>query len=135
MVHPKRTKYRKYQKGKINGIKNNTNKLQFGKYGIKALSSGRLTASTLEAVRRVITRKCKRNGQMWMRVFPDIVVTQKSAETRMGKGKGSPTYWVCKVKSGQILFELDGISFVQAKQAFLLASYKIPLSTKFVSLH
>jgi large subunit ribosomal protein L16 len=134
MLQPKRTKFRKYQKGKIKGIKPNTTELKFGHYGLKALETGRINARTLEAVRRVLTRKFKRTGQIWVRIFPDISVSSKPAEVRMGKGKGSPEYWVCRIQKGQILFEMDGISYQLAQQAALLAYYKLPLKTKFISL-
>lgn len=134
MLQPKRTKYRKYQKGKIRGIKPNTTELKFGRYGLKALETGRITARTLEAVRRVLTRKFKRTGQIWIRIFPDISVSSKPAEVRMGKGKGSPEYWVCRIQKGQILFEMDGVSSQLAQQAAILAYYKLPLKTKFISL-
>ena len=132
MLHPKRTKFRKFQKGKMPGINSNTTQLVFGQYGLKALESGRIPSKTLEAVRRVLTRKFKRMGQIWIRIFPDIAVSTKPAEVRMGKGKGSPSYWVCRIQKGQILFEMDGISSQLAQQAFLLAYYKLPLKTKFI---
>jgi large subunit ribosomal protein L16 len=133
MLQPKRTKFRKFQKGRIGGILSNTTQLEFGEFGLKALESGRIPARTIEAVRRIITRKFKRMGQIWIRVFPDISVSEKPAEVRMGKGKGSPSFWICRVKKGQILFEMDGISYQLAKQAALLAYYKLPLPTKFIS--
>src|SRR5689334_18497226 len=102
MLQPKRTKFRKFQKGRIGGQLDNTTDLQFGQFGIKALESGRISAKTIEAVRRVITRKFKRTGQIWIRVFPDIGVSCKPAEVRMGKGKGSPSFWICRIKKGQI---------------------------------
>ena len=132
MLQPKRTKYRKFQKGRVKGLLSNITHLEFGHFGIKALESGRLPAKTLEAVRRIITRKFKRMGQIWIRVFPDISVSAKPAEVRMGKGKGSPNFWICRVKKGQILFEMDGISSQLAKQAASLAYYKLPLKTKFI---
>ncbi len=132
MLSPKRTKYRKYRKGRITGIKSNINQLQFGKYALKSLEAGQIPAKTLEAVRRVLTRKFKRTGKIWITIFPDIPVTTKPAEVRMGKGKGSLSFWVCKVQAGQILFEMDGIPFQLAKQAALLAYYKLPVKTKFV---
>ena len=132
MLQPKRTKYRKFQKGRVKGLLSNITHLEFGHFGIKALESGRLPAKTLEAVRRIITRKFKRMGQIWIRVFPDISVSAKPAEVRMGKGKGSPNFWICRIKKGQILFEMDGISSQLAKQAALLAYYKLPLKTKFI---
>ena len=133
MLSPKRTKYRKYQKGRIQGIKPNQTKLHFGSYGLKVVESGRIPARTLEAVRRVFTRKFRRTGKIWIRVFPDLVVSAKPAEVRMGKGKGSPSFWVCRVQKGQILFEMDGIPYPLAFQAAQLAYYKLPLQTKFVT--
>jgi large subunit ribosomal protein L16 len=133
MLQPKRTKFRRYQKGKIKGIKPNTTRLAFGQYGLKALESGRIPSKTLEAVRRVLTRKFKRMGQIWIRIFPDIAVSSKPAEVRMGKGKGAPSFWVCRIKQGQILFEMDGIPLQLAQQAATLAYYKLPLKTKFIS--
>ena len=134
MLSPKRTKFRKYQKGKIGGITSNNTELKFGKYGLKSLESARIPARTIEAVRRVMTRKFKRSGQIWIRIFPDIPVTAKPAEVRMGKGKGSPNYWICRVKSGQILFEMDGIPFQLAKQAAALAYHKLPVKVLFISI-
>jgi large subunit ribosomal protein L16 len=133
MLQPKRTKFRKFQKGRVKGIVSNTTQLEFGQFGLKVLEPGRIPARTLEAVRRVITRKFKRTGQIWIRVFPDISVSSKPAEVRMGKGKGSPSFWICRVKKGQILFEMDGISSQLAKQAAILAYYKLPVKTKFIS--
>lgn len=133
MLQPKRTKYRKFQKGRVKGILSNTVHLEFGQFGLKALEPGRIAAKTLEAVRRIMTRKFKRMGQIWIRVFPDISITSKPAEVRMGKGKGSPSFWVCRVKKGQILFEIDGVSPQLAKQASRLAYYKLPLKTKFIT--
>nr|YP_006280955.1 ribosomal protein L16 [Helicosporidium sp. ex Simulium jonesi]ACT36181.1 ribosomal protein L16 [Helicosporidium sp. ex Simulium jonesi] len=135
MLQPKRTKYRKYQKGRIGGIRSNTDHLQFGEFGIKALDTVRIPAKTIEALRRVITRKLKRTGQIWVRIFPDIVVTAKPSEVRMGKGKGAPSYWVCRVQKGQILFELNGIPLSLAQQAAKLVSYKLPIPTKFISYY
>lgn len=134
MLQPKRTKYRKYQKGETGGKVSNTSSLSFGKFGIKSLSSGRLSAQVIEAARRTMTRKLRRNGKIWIRVFPDIPVTEKPAEVRMGKGKGNISYWVCRIKAGQILFELDGISFDMAKQATFLAAQKIPFPTEFLKI-
>lgn len=133
MLQPKRTKFRKFQKGRIGGVLSNTTHLEFGHFGLKALEPGRIPARTLEAVRRVITRKFKRLGQIWVRVFPDIGVSSKPAEVRMGKGKGAPCHWICRVKKGQILFEMDGVSSQLARQASLLADYKLPLKTKFIT--
>lgn len=133
MLQPKRTKFRKFQKGRVRGILSNTTQLEFGQFGLKALEPGRIPARTLEAVRRIITRRFKRMGQIWIRVFPDIPVSSKPAEVRMGKGKGSPSFWVCRVKKGQILFEMDGISHQLAKQAAKGAYYKLPIKTKFLA--
>ena len=133
MLSPKRTKYRKQQKGRVGGIKPNNTQLQFGRYGLKSLGSGRITSQTIEAVRRAITRQFKRSGQVWIRVYPDIPVTSKPSEVRMGKGKGAPSYWVCRIQSGQILYEMDGVSQTLAKQAALLAFHKLPFKTAFVS--
>lgn len=133
MLCPKRTKFRKYQKGRIKGIKPNTTQLVFGKYGIKSLETGLIPSRTLEAVRRVLTRKFKRTGQIWIRIFPDIAVSSKPAEVRMGKGKGAPSYWVCRIQKGQLLFEMDGIPVQLARQAADLAYYKLPFKTKFIS--
>jgi large subunit ribosomal protein L16 len=132
MLQPKRTKFRKFQKGRAQGISNNTTQLQFGRFGLKALESGRIPAKTIEAIRRIITRKFKRTGQIWIRIFPDISVTSKPAEVRMGKGKGSPTFWMCRVKRGQILFEMDGIDSKLAQQACFLAYYKLAFKTQFI---
>jgi large subunit ribosomal protein L16 len=132
MLQPKRTKHRKFQKGSIGGKVSNTLSLSFGKFGMKSLVAGRLSSQMIEAARRSMTRKFKRNGQIWIRVFPDIGVSEKPAEVRMGKGKGNPSFWVCRVKIGQILFEFEGISLELAKQAAFLAAQKIPLRTQFV---
>lgn len=133
MLQPKRTKFRRYQKGRIGGIRPNTEHLRFGQFGIKTLEAARIPSKTIEAVRRVITRKFKRTGEVWIRIFPDIAVSAKPAEVRMGKGKGAPSYWVCRVQKGQILFEMDGISLPLAQQAARLANYKLPVPTKFIS--
>lgn len=132
MLTPKRTNYRKYQKGTIGGIQSNTTILKFGKYGLKSLEAARIPARTIEAVRRVMTRKFKRSGQIWIRIFPDIPVTAKPAEVRMGKGKGVTSFWICRVKRGQILFEMDKIPYPLAKQAAMLAFHKLPVKTKFI---
>ena len=133
MLSQKRKKFRKYEKGRTKGIKGNQTSLQFGKYGLKSLESGRVSARTIEAVRRVMTRKFKRVGQIWIRVFPDLPITNKPAEVRMGKGKGSVSYWVCSVQSGQILYEMDGIPLTLAKTGSALAYQKLPLKTEFLS--
>ena len=134
MLSPKRTKYRKHQKGSRKGVQSNDTELRFGRYGLKSLESGRIHAKTIEAVRRAITRKLKRSGQVWIRIFPDLVVTRKPAEVRMGKGKGSPSFWVCRVQPGQILYEMDGIPAPLARQAANLAYQKLPVKTTFVEV-
>jgi large subunit ribosomal protein L16 len=131
MYPPKRTKYRKQQKGRAQSVESNQSDASFGKYAIRALKSGRLRLNTIEAVRRVITRKLKRSGQVWIRVYPDISVSAKPLEVRMGKGKGAPSYWMCRIKAGQLLYEIDGVSHILAKQAFLLAASKLPFTVRF----
>jgi len=133
MLSPKRTKFRKFQKGRVKKISDNLTTLKFGSYGIKVLESGRLSARVIEAVRRTMTRKFKRSGQIWIRVFPDIAVSKKPAEVRMGKGKGAPSFWISRITAGQFLFEMEGISFSAAKQAYQLAASKLPFKTQFVS--
>lgn len=133
MLSPKRTKFRKYQKGGVGGTKSNMTTLKFGKYGLKSLQSGKITAKTIEAVRRAITRKFKKSGKVWIKIFPDIPVTQKPLEVRMGKGKGAPSFWICRIQAGQVLFEMDGISLQLAKQAANLADHKLPIKTELVS--
>lgn len=132
MVIPKRTKFRKYQKGGKKGFQSNMMELQFGQYGLKALHDGQIHAKTIEAVRRVMTRKFKRTGKIWIRILPDIIVTAKSAQVRMGKGKGSPSHWICRIQPGEILYEMDGVSFSLAKQAADLAYHKLPIKTAFL---
>lgn len=134
MYQPKRTKFRKFQKGRATGVVSNMDTLKFGKFGIKTLQAARIRSQTIEAIRRIITRKLKRTGVVWIRVFPDISVSSKPAEVRMGKGKGSPDFWACRVKKGQILFEIDGVSSAMALQAVKSAKYKLPVLTKYVSL-
>ena len=136
MLIPKKTKYRKHQKqkGSRRGGQANTIGLKFGRYGLKTLDHGQIHTKTIEAVRRTITRKLKRSGQVWTRVFPDHVITAKPAEVRMGKGKGSPSYWVCRVKPGQLLYEIDGVTPSLAMQAMQLAHYKLPIKTAFVKV-
>ncbi len=134
MLAPKRTKFRKYQKGCIGGIKSNTTQLHFGKYGLKALESGRITAKNIEAIRRAMTRKFKRGGKIWIRIFPDIPVSEKPLEVRMGKGKGTPSFWIYRIKAGEILFEMDGVSLQLAKQAATLACSKLGIKNEFVTL-
>ena len=134
MLQPKRTKFRKAHKGRIHGLAKGGTKLNFGSYGLKAIKPERVTARQIEASRRAITRFLKRAGRLWIRVFPDVPVTAKPAEVRMGKGKGSIDRWVCRVKPGTIMFEVDGVDKHLAKKAFELASAKLPVKTTFVSL-
>ena len=133
MLSPKRTKFRKQHKGRIHGAAKGGTALNFGAFGLKAQSPARVTARQIEAARRAITRHIRRQGRVWIRVFPDVPVSTKPAEVRMGKGKGSPEYWVCRVKPGRIMFELDGVPHDLAKRAFELAAAKLPLQTRFVS--
>ncbi|AWK86601.1 50S ribosomal protein L16 [Azospirillum thermophilum] len=133
MLSPKRTKYRKAHKGRIHGNAKGGTELNFGSFGLKALEPERITARQIEAARRAITRTMKRQGRVWIRVFPDLPVTTKPAEVRMGSGKGSPEYWAARVKPGRILFELDGVPADVAKLAFALAAAKLPIKTKVVS--
>lgn len=133
MLMPKRTKYRRVQKGRIKGNASRGTRINFGDFGIKALEPGRITSRQIEAARIAMTRKMKRVGRVWIRIFPDKSITKKPAETRMGKGKGSPEYWVAVVKPGRILFELGGnVSPELAKEALRLAQQKLPIKTKFV---
>ena len=132
MLQPKRTKYRKQFKGRVHGKAKGGTTLNFGNYGMKAVTPGRITARQIEAARRAITRHMKRAGKVWIRVFPDVPVTGKPAEVRMGKGKGSPEYWMCRIKPGRIMFELDGVDADVAREAFALASAKLPVQTRFI---
>ena len=132
MLAPKRTKFRKAHKGRIHGNAKGGTDLLFGAYGLKAVQPERITARQIEAARRAATRAMKRAGRMWIRIFPDVPVSSKPAEVRMGKGKGTPEFWVAKVKPGRIMFELDGISEELAREAFELAAAKLPIRTRFV---
>ena len=132
MLQPKRTKYRKAHKGRIHGNAKGGASLNFGAYGLKAITPGRITARQIEAARRTITRHMRRQGRIWIRIFPDIPVSTKPAEVRQGKGKGTPEYWIARVKRGRIIFELDGVTEVIARRAFELASAKLTNQTKFV---
>lgn len=132
MLQPKRTKYRKAHKGRIHGSAKAGYSLNFGAYGLKALTPGRVSARQIEAARRTITRHMKRVGKLWIRVFPDVPVSQKPAEVRQGKGKGSPEWWAVRIKPGRIMFELDGVSRDLAREAFVLAAAKLPVRTKFI---
>lgn len=133
MLSPKRTKYRKAHKGRISGNAKGGFSLNFGQYGLKALEPERITARQIEAARRTMTRHMKRQGRVWIRVFPDVPVSRKPAEVRMGSGKGSPEYWVAKIKPGRIMFEIDGVPEPIARRAFELAAAKLPIKTKFVA--
>ncbi len=133
MLSPKRTKYRKAHKGRIHGLAKGGSSLNFGSYGLKAVEPGRVTARQIEAARRAITRHIRRIGRIWIRVFPDGPVSAKPAEVRMGSGKGSPEFWVCRVKPGRIMFELDGVPASLAKEAFELAAAKLPINTRVVA--
>ena len=133
MLSPKKVKYRKTQKGRMKGTPHQGASLQFGDYGIQALSCGFMTAQQIESARVAVTRHVKRGGKIWIRVFPDKPVCKKPAETRMGKGKGSPEGWVAVVKPGRILYELEGIEKNMAREAFRLAGHKLPFATRFVS--
>lgn len=132
MMQPKRTKYRKQMKGRNRGLAQNGNKVSFGEFGLKATEHGMLTARQIEAARRVITRYAKRGGKLWIRIFPDAPVTKKPLEVRMGSGKGNVEYWVAKVQPGKMLYELEGISEAEAREAFRLASAKLCVTTTFV---
>ena len=132
MLQPKRTKFRKQHKGRVHGMAKGGTTLNFGAYGLKAVTTGRITARQIEAARRAISRHMKRQGQVWIRVFPDKPISGKPAEVRMGKGKGAPEYWMCRIKPGRIMFELDGVDADIAKRAFELASAKLPVNTRFI---
>ena len=133
MLSPKRTKYRKAHKGRIHGLAKGGTKLNFGAHGLKAMEPMRVTARQIEAARRALTRHMKRAGRVWVLIFPDVPVSTKPAEVRMGSGKGTPEFWVCRVKPGRIMFEVDGVSATVAKEAFELASAKLPIKTKFIT--
>jgi large subunit ribosomal protein L16 len=132
MLAPKRTKYRKAHKGRVHGAAKGGTTLNFGAFGLKAVDPGRLTARQIEAARRAITRHIRRAGRVWIRIFPDVPVSQKPAEVRMGSGKGSPEFWIARVKPGRIMFELDGVEPTVAREAFELAAAKLPIATRFV---
>ena len=132
MLQPTRTKFRKAHKGRIHGNASRCNKMNYGSFGLKALQPDRVISKQIEAARVALTRHMKRQGRVWTRVFPNIPVSKKPTEVRMGKGKGTPEFWVCRVKPGKIMFELDGVTEESAKEAFSLAAAKLPLETKFV---
>ncbi|MBO6756248.1 MAG: 50S ribosomal protein L16 [Roseibium sp.] len=132
MLQPKRTKFRKQHKGRIHGLSKGGTDLNFGAYGLKAVEPERVTARQIEAARRAMTRHMKRAGRVWIRIFPDVPVSSKPAEVRMGKGKGSPDYWACRVKPGRIMFEIDGVPEDVAREAMRLAAAKLPIKCRFV---
>jgi large subunit ribosomal protein L16 len=132
MLSPKRTKFRKAHKGRIRGLAKGGTQLNFGSFGLKAVSPERVTARQIEAARRAITRHLRRTGRVWIRIFPDVPVSSKPAEVRMGKGKGTPEFWVARVKPGRIMFEIDGVSWDLAREAFALAAAKLPLDTRVI---
>ena len=133
MLLPKKTKFRKYQRGRRRGFSKGQTAVQAGDFGLKALENGWVTNRQIEAARIAMTRKIRRGGKVWINVFPDKPVTKKPAETRMGKGKGAPDHWVAVVRPGKILFEMEGVSITDAEEAMRLASHKLPLRTKFVA--
>lgn len=133
MLQPKRTKFRKQHKGRIHGAAKGGTDLNFGTYGLKAMEPDRVTARQIEAARRAMTRAMKRAGRVWIRVFPDVPVSKKPTEVRMGKGKGSPEYWAARVKPGRIMFEIDGVNRETAQEALRLAAAKLPIKTRFVA--
>ena len=133
MLSPKKVKRRKVHTGRMKGMSNRSNFVAYGTYGLKAIEPGWITSRQIEATRISISRRVRKLGKMWIRIFPDKPITKKPAETRMGKGKGSPEYWVSVVKPGRILFEIDGLDFVQAKETFRACSHKLPIKTKLVT--
>jgi len=133
VLQPKRTKFRKQFKGKNRGLAQAGNKVSFGEYGLKATERGRVTARQIEAARRAMTRKVKRSGKIWIRIFPDVPISSKPLEVRMGKGKGNVDYWCSKVQPGTVLYEMEGVSEELAREAFRLAATKLPIKTTFVT--
>lgn len=133
MLQPKRTKFRKQHKGRNRGLALNGNRVSFGEYGLKALERGKITARQIEAARRAMTRHVKRQGQIWIRIFPDVPVTKKPLEVRMGKGKGNVEFWAAKIQPGKMLYEMEGVDERTAREAFALAAAKLPIKTAFVS--
>ena len=133
MLQPKKTKFRKQHKGRNRGLALNGNKVSFGDFGLKAVGRGRLTARQIEAARRAMTRHVKRGAKIWIRIFPDVPVTKKPLEVRQGKGKGNVEYWVAKIQPGKMLYEMEGVSEELAREAFRLASSKLPIQTAFVT--
>lgn len=133
MLQPKKTKFRKQQKGKLRGFATSGTKVSFGEFGLKAMTRGRITARQIEAARRAMTRYIKRGGKVWIRIFPDVPITKKPVEVRMGKGKGNVEYWVAKVQPGKVLYEMEGVTEDIAREAFRLAAAKLPVITTFVN--
>lgn len=133
MLQPKRTKFRKMQKGRVRGVAQRGHRVSFGSFAIKSLEIGWITARQIEAARIALTRSMKREGNVWIRIFPDKPITKKPAEVRMGKGKGAPEYWVAPVRPGTILFESDGVSIAVARESLRLAAQKLPIKTKFIT--
>jgi large subunit ribosomal protein L16 len=133
MLQPKRTRFRKQFKGRIHGTSKGAIELNFGAFGLKALEPERVTARQIEAARRAITRHMKRSGRVWIRIFPDVPVSKKPTEVRMGKGKGTPEFWACRVKPGRIMFEIDGVPNDVAREALRLGAAKLPVRTRFVA--
>ena len=132
MLQPTRTKFRKAHKGRIHGLATSGATLAFGQYGLKAVEPDRITARQIEAARRALTRHMKRSGRVWIRVYPDVPVSKKPLEVRMGSGKGAPEFWVARVKPGRVLFEIDGVPLLLAREALALAAAKLPIKTRFV---
>jgi large subunit ribosomal protein L16 len=133
MLQPKRTKFRKMRKGRNRGLATAGNEVSFGEYGLKATGRGRITARQIEAARRAMTRHVKRGGKIWIRIFPDVPVSKKPLEVRMGSGKGNVEYWVCKIQPGRVLYEMEGVTEDIAREAFRLAATKLPVQTTFVA--
>jgi large subunit ribosomal protein L16 len=133
MLQPKRTKFRKQMKGRNRGVATSGNKVSFGEYGLKAIARGRVTARQIEAARRAMTRYVKRGGKVWIRIFPDVPVTKKPLEVRMGSGKGNVEYWVATMQPGRVLYEMEGVTEDVAREAFKLAAAKLPIKTAFVT--
>ena len=132
MLFPQKSKYRKQFKGRIHGTSKGNYKLNFGSYGLKAMQPERITSRQIESARKAITRHLKRAGRLWIRIFPDVPVSKKPAEVRMGKGKGANEYWACRIKPGRIMFEVDGVNINDARRAMTLAAAKLPIKCKFV---
>ena len=133
MLQPKRTKFRKQQKGRNRGLATSGNRVSFGEFALKSTSRGQITARQIEAARRAITRSVKRGGKLWIRVFPDVPITKKPIEVRQGKGKGNVEYWVAKIQPGRVIYEIEGVSEELAREAFKLAAAKLPVRTTFVT--